>query len=188
MTAQAIFSHEQIDVYLEDRFWSAIKSMHANANKPILLTKHEAIALYAYTNCYPPFFEEINNDLRADETNQFITAIDSGLAKLPIFPESQLHRWAPIPTEELELLNSGEVVTNLGYTSTNLFPKRFDACDPDCDAMRIYLSDGRDISLYSDDVGINLHEILIPRGASFKLLGHYPESRFSYELLQVTIT
>lgn len=130
------------------------------------------------------FFEEINGALRCREEHYLVDLIDSGLRKLPIHFESLTHRWAKIG-DDLQLLLSQGVMINLGYTSTNLHPHRYDGSDFDTDSMRIFMHLGRDISLYSDDNSLGLQELLIPRGASFRLLAQDFCPEFMYDLLQI---
>lgn len=175
---------QEVTEYVIDTWWQTIKSSHEKAHKQITLDKEEALAIYAYTNCMPPFFEEINGALRCREEHYLVDLIDSGLRKLPIHFESLTHRWAKIG-DDLQLLLSQGVMINLGYTSTNLNPHRYDGSDFDTDSMRIFMHLGRDISLYSDDNSLGLQELLIPRGASFRLLAQDFCPEFMYDLLQI---
>lgn len=165
-------------------WWSAIQTSHRQANKPILLNYNEALAIYAYTNCYPPFYKDINNALREGAHHYLVDLIDFALKKLPVHHESVAYRWAKFE-DNLELLLSKSIITNLAYTSTNLHARRYDGSDFDTDSMRIFMHLGRDISLYSDDNSPGLQEALIPRGANFRLLIQNDMPEFTYDLIQV---
>lgn len=183
--AQNVIRDEVAD-YLLDMWWLAIRSSHEKANKEILLTSEEALAVYAYTNCRPPYYQEINNALRDGEDHYMVELIDSALAKLPPETSSVVHRWAIIPGQEIEELRAGNIVTNLGYTSTNREPNRFEECEYGSDSMRIFQHLGRDISLYSDDNSPGLVEVLIPRNSTFKLMGENGTSGFEFDFIQLS--
>lgn len=184
MTKTNVSIIEDVSDYLLDMWWSAIQNSHKQANKPIQLDYNEALAVYAYTNCCPPFYKEINSALRSGEHHYLVDLIDSALQKLPVHYESVAYRWAKLE-DNLELLLSNSIITNLAYTSTNLQTRRYDGSDFDTDSMRIFMHLGRDISLYSDDNSLGLQEALIPRGAKFRLLIQNDTSEFAYDLIQV---
>lgn len=176
---------KEVQEYLLDMWWLAIRKSHEQANKNILLGYDEAIAVYAYTNNYPPFYETINDALRSGENHYLVELIDSALSKLPIDESSVVHRWCPISDSDINLLTSGETIINAGYTSTNLHTKRYDGSSFDCDSIRIFSHTGRNISLYSDDNSLGLEEILIPRNSRFSLLFQDAVAGFSYDLMQL---
>lgn len=178
------FMAQEVGEYLLDMWWLAIQNAHEQVNKAIQLSYDEALAVYAYTNCHPPFYEDINGALRAEQDHYLVPLIDSALEKLPYHPESVTHRWASLGAD-LEILLSNGIITNNGYTSTNLETKRYDGSDFDTDSMRIFMHLGRDISLYSDDNTPGLREALIPRGARFRLLAQEAVEGFAYDLLQM---
>ncbi|MBX4605972.1 hypothetical protein C7266_01360 [Klebsiella variicola] len=184
MTDAKTFMIQEVGEYLLDMWWGTIKSSHEKIRKPITLEYDEALAVYAYTNCQPPFFEDINGALRRGEHHYLVDLIDSALEKLPVHSESVTYRWATIGND-LQLLLSKGVMTNLAYTSTNLQTRRYDGNDFDTDSMRIFMHLGRDISLYSDDNSLGLQEALIPRGASFRLLAQNSVPEFMYDLMQI---
>ena len=150
MTDAKTFMAQEVGEYFLDMWWGTIKSSHEEIRKPITLEYDEALAVYAYTNCQPPFFEDINGALRCGEHHYLVDLIDSALEKLPVHSESVAYRWASIGND-LQLLLSDCVMTNLAYTSTNLQTRRYDGTGFDTDSMRIFMHLGRDISLYSDD-------------------------------------
>ncbi|WP_454719375.1 hypothetical protein [Citrobacter freundii] len=184
MTDAKTFMAQEIGEYLLDMWWGTIKSSHEKIRKPITLEYDEALAVYAYTNCQPPFFEDINSALRCGEHHYLVDLIDSALEKLPVHSESVTYRWANIGND-LQLLLSDGVMTNLAYTSTNLQTRRYDGTDFDTDSIRIFMHLGRDISLYSDDNSPGLQEALIPRGARFRLLAQNSVPEFMYDLMQI---
>ncbi len=175
----------EVEEYLLDMWWGAIKTSHESARKEIILDYDEALAIYAYTNCRPPFYQDINNALRYSHDHYLVSLIDSALLKLPLHNESVVHRWTAIDSAQMQILLSDEVVTNQAYTSTNIQTRRYDGSEFNVDSMRIFMHLGRDISLYSDDNTPGLQEALIPRGAKFRLLGQDIVPGFSYDLLQV---
>ncbi|MBH3270845.1 hypothetical protein I5N37_05695 [Serratia marcescens] len=184
MTDVKIFMANEVGEYIVDMWWGNIKSSHEAVKKEITLDYDEALAVYAYTNCLPPFFEDINGALRRGEDHYLVDLIDSALQKLPVHSESLTYRWANIG-DDLQLLLSNGIMTNLAYTSTNLQTRRYDGTDFDTDSMRIFMHLGRDISLYSDDNSLGLQEALIPRGASFRLLAQNAVPEFMYDLIQI---
>lgn len=175
---------QEVGEYLLDMWWGTIQTSHEQARKPIQLSYDEALAVYAYTNCHPPFYEDINGALRCREHHYLVELIDSALQKLPVHYESVAYRWANIGDDLGPLLSNG-VITNLAYTSTNLQACRYDGGDFDTNSMRIFMHLGRDISLYSDDNSPGLQEALIPRGAKFRLLIQDAVREFEYDLIQI---
>lgn len=166
-------------------WWLAIQNAHENANINIVLDYDEAIAVYAYTNCIPPFYEKINSALRAGEDYYLVPLIDSALQKLPIHTSTVVHRWTDMSEGDIGILTHGGVFLNAGYTSTNMHSRRYDGAGFDCESFRIFMHTGRNISLYSDDFSFQLEEILIPRNASFRMLGRDVIAGFSFDLIQV---
>lgn len=138
-------------------------------NKNVVLTKDESVALYSYTNVYPPFYEALNSELRCSvEENQLIPLIDSALRKLPIYSGEFVYRCSCPLAEEIATLAEGGIVVDRGYLSTL---KRFHRIDMIFEIdyeMKIMHFNGRDISLYSDDFSSKIQEVLLPRGSSFK--------------------
>lgn len=185
MSAGRIYIRKEVQEYLLDRWWLSICKSHEHANKNILLDYDEVIAVYAYTNNYPPFYEKINEALRSGQNHQLVELIDSALSKLPVDESSVVHRWCPISVLEMNILISGEPIINAGYASTNLHPKRYDGSSFDCDSIRIFSHTGRNISLYSDDISLGLEEILIPRDSRFRLLFQDAVAGFSYDVMQL---
>lgn len=181
MTDARTFMAKEVGEYLLDMWWGSIKTSHEEARKQIILDYDEALAVYAYTNGQPPFFEDINSALRCGEHHYLVDLIDSALQKLPVHSESLTYRWASIGDS---LLPNG-VMTNLAYTSTNLQTRRYDGTDFDTDSMRIFMHLGRDISLYSDDNSPGLQEALIPRGSRFRLLVRDAVPEFMYDFIQI---
>lgn len=184
MTDTKTLMAQDVNEYLLDMWWGSIKSSHEKANKAITLNYNEALAVYAYTNCFPPFFEDINGALRCGEDHYLVGLIDSALQKLPVHSESLTYRWASIDSDLQVLLSKG-VMINRAYTSTNLQTRRFDGTGFNTDSMRIFMHLGRDISLYSDDNSPGLQEALIPRGARFRLLAQNAVPAFMYDLIQI---
>nr|TRO71713.1 hypothetical protein E5140_18485 [Pantoea agglomerans] len=185
MSAIRNYIKKEVQEYLLDMWWLAIRKSHEQANKDILLDYDEAIAVYAYTNNYPPFYDKINDALRTGEDHYLVELIDSALSKLPVDESSVVHRWCTISTSEINILISGDSIINAGYTSTNLHAKRYDGSSFDCDSIRIFSLIGRNISLYSYDNSIGLEEILIPRNSRFTLLFQNVVPGFSYDLMQL---
>ncbi|QLE36206.1 ADP-ribosyltransferase [Vibrio parahaemolyticus] len=151
-----------------DRFWLSVQINHSKLNKNVLLDRDEAVAVYAYTNVYPPFYDAINGALREGDTGHFLIAIlDQAIVKLPNYSSNIVYRWSSPPIEQIEALERGELVEELGYVSTLKEPNELDMVDSDCLLLSISHQDGRDISLYSDDFSSAIQEVLIPRGARF---------------------
>ncbi|QIR07979.1 ADP-ribosyltransferase [Salinivibrio costicola] len=151
-----------------DRFWLSVQTNHSKLNKNVLLERDEAVALYAYTNVYPPFYDAINGALREGDAGHFLIALlDQAIAKLPNYSSNIVYRWTSPPIEQIKALERGSLVEELGYVSTLKEPNELDMVDGDCLLFSIYHLSGRDISLYSDDFSSAIQEVLIPRGASF---------------------
>lgn len=151
-----------------DRFWLSVQINHSKLNKNVLLDRDEAVALYAYTNVYPPFYAAINSALREGDAEHFLIALlDQAIVKLPNYRSNIVYRWSSPPIEQMEALERGELVEELGYVSTLKEPNKLDMVDSDCLLFSISHQNGRDISLYSDDFSPAIQEVLIPRGASF---------------------
>jgi hypothetical protein len=92
MSAGRNYIRKEVQEYLLDMWWLAIRNSHEQAKKDILLDYDEAIAVYAYTNVCPPFYEKINDALRSGENHYLVELIDSALSKLPIDESSVVHR------------------------------------------------------------------------------------------------
>ncbi|PST91302.1 hypothetical protein C9I86_08375 [Photobacterium sp. NCIMB 13483] len=169
-----------LKVAVYDQFWAMVKLNHTKVKKEVLLSRDEAVALYAYTTCYPPMYKEINSALRAGKLNNFIIKlVDSGLTKLPIYQEQFVYRWS-IPTlDEQEALANNEVTIDGAYLSTLKAPNEITMVEHDCMLLKIKHLNGRDIALYSDDYSIEIQEVLIPRGSSF--ITHNPHDQ-EYDL------
>ena len=151
-----------------DQFWNMVQLNHSKVNQEVKLIKDEAIALYAYTLCHPPFYKEINKALRNGDTNNFIIKlIDSAIKNLPIYRGKYVFRWTLPLLEEKEKLDSYEEVFEKAYLSTLKFPNEITMADPECILFKIEHLNGRDIALYSDDYSIDIQEVILPRGSSF---------------------
>ncbi|MEZ8987182.1 hypothetical protein OAI_00045 [Vibrio cyclitrophicus FF160] len=157
-----------LKVAVYDQFWGMVQLNHSKVQKDILLTRDEAVALYAYTVCYPPMYIEINAALRKGKLNNFlIKLVDSALAKLPIYQELFVYRWSVPTLDEQDKLANDEVVVDGAYLSTLKAPNEITMVEHDCMLLKIKHLNGRDIALYSDDYSIDIQEVLIPRGSSF---------------------
>lgn len=151
-----------------DRFWLSVRSNHSKLNQNVLLDRDEAVAVYAYTNVYPPFYDAINGALREGDAGHFlIELLDQAIAKLPNYTANIVYRWSSPPIGQMEDLARGDLVEELGYVSTLKEPNELDMVDVDCLLFSINHQNGRDISLYSDDFSSAIQEVLIPRGARF---------------------
>ncbi|MGF1878096.1 ADP-ribosyltransferase [Photobacterium frigidiphilum] len=157
-----------LKVAVYDQFWSIVKLNHSKVQKDIILPRDEAVALYAYTVCYPPMYQEINAALREGKLNNFlIKLVDSALDQLPIYQDRFVYRWS-IPTlGEQEQLANNEAVVEGAYLSTLKEPNEITMVENDCMLLKVVHLNGRDIALYSDDYSAEIQEVLIPRGSSF---------------------
>jgi len=157
-----------LTVAVYDQFWGMVQLNHSKRQKKVLLSRDEAVALYAYTVCYPPIYKEINSALRTGSLNNFlIKLVDSALLKLPIYSELFVYRWSIPAMDEQTKLANGEVVIDGAYLSTLKYPNELTMVECDCMLLKIKHLNGRDIGLYSDDFSADIQEVLIPRGASF---------------------
>ena len=174
----------KVDVY--DHFYTIVQMNHSKVKQDIKLAKDEAVALHAYTKCYPPFYIEINTALRNGEYNNFlIKLIDSALSKLPDYHVSIVYRWT-VPTLDEQLsLENDEILTELAYLSTLKLPNELDMVESDCLLVKINHINGKDIALYSDDYSADIQEVLIPRGATFK---KHKEPDVKYDLYMIQIS
>ena len=157
----------KVDIY--DQFYSIVQMNHDRVKKEISLSKDEAVALHAYTKCYPLIYSEINFALRDGFNNHFlIKLIDAALNKLPNYDGQVVYRWT-VPTlpEQDELENDG-TVTEYAYLSTLKLPNEITMIESDCWLLRINHLNGKDVALYSDDYSIEIQEVLIPRGSTFQ--------------------
>ncbi|WP_279464558.1 ADP-ribosyltransferase [Aeromonas veronii] len=92
---------------------------HSKVQKKIFLSRDEAVALYAYTVCYPPMYKEINSALREGKLNNFlIKLVDSALDNLPIYTDRFVYRWSVPTLDEQDKLAKNAVVTDRAYLST----------------------------------------------------------------------
>jgi hypothetical protein len=174
-----------LKVAVYDQFWSVVKLNHSKVQKDVFLSRDEAVALYAYTVCYPPMYKEINSALREGKLNNFlIKLVDSALTKLPIYSEPFVYRWSiPIMDEQNKLTNN-EVIIDCAYLSTLKAPNDLTMVEYDCMLLKIKHLNGRDIALYSDDYSADIQEVLIPRGASY--LPYIPvDSNYDFTIEQI---
>ncbi|NMH66281.1 ADP-ribosyltransferase [Shewanella salipaludis] len=156
----------KVDIY--DQFLAIVQMNHGKLKKEISVTRDEAVALHAYTKCYPPIYQEINSALRDGKFNHFlIKLIDSALNKLPVYGESEVYRWTVPTLDEQECLEGNLQVTENAYLSTLKAPNQIDMAEHDCWLIKISHLNGRDIALFSDDFSLEIQEVLIPRGSSF---------------------
>jgi len=175
-----------LKVAVYDQFWSVVLLNHSKVKKEVALTRDEAVALYAYTVCYPPMYKEINAALRAGTLNNFlIKLVDSALSKLPVYNGIALYRWTLPTLDEQDKLINNEIITELAYISTLKEPNELTMAEHDCMLLKIIHLNGRDISLYSDDFSIDIQEVLIPRGSSF-VLAQTHDQNFDFTLQQVS--
>lgn len=173
----------KVDVY--DQFYSIVQLNHSRVKKDIKLARDEAVALHAYTKCYPPFYIEINSALRGGEYNNFlIKLIDSALSKLPDYDEKIVYRWTVPTLEEQVSLNNDEMITEHAYLSTLKLPNELDMVESDCLLVKIKHLNGKDIALYSDDYSIDIQEVLIPRGSTFQKVAE-PDINYDLDMMQI---
>ncbi|MGR5187742.1 ADP-ribosyltransferase [Photobacterium damselae] len=174
-----------LKVAVYDQFWSVVMLNHSKVQKEILLSRDEAVALYAYTVCYPPMYKEINAALREGRLNNFlIKLVDSALNKLPIYTERVVYRWSVPTLDEQGKLAANEVVIDGAYLSTLKVPNELTMVEHDCMLIKITHLNGRDISLYSDDYSPDIQEVLIPRGSSF-ISANIQDTQFDLTIDQV---
>ena len=157
----------KVDIY--DQFYSIVQMNHGNVKRDITLSKDEAVAIHAYTKCYPPIYTEINSALREGYNNHFlIKLIDTALTKLPNYNGKVVFRWT-IPTLlEQDQLENNIPITENAYLSTLKLPNEITMVESDCWLLRIHHLNGKDVSLYSDDYSSDIQEVLIPRGSAFQ--------------------
>jgi hypothetical protein len=173
----------KVDVY--DQFYSIVQMNHGRVKKDIQLAKDEAVALHAYTKCYPPLYIEINSALRDGQYNHFlIKLIDSALSKLPNYDENIVYRWTVPTLEEQRSLENEGMVTEYAYVSTLKLPNEIDMAESDCWLVRINHINGKDIALYSDDYSVDIQEVLIPRGSVFQKLAE-PNLDYDLDMTQI---
>lgn len=166
-----------LKVAIYDQFWSVVQLNHSKVQKKVFLSRDEAVALYAYTVCYPPMYKEINSALREGKLNNFlIKLVDSALDNLPIYTDRFVYRWSVPTLDEQDKLATNAVVTDGAYLSTLKKPNTLTMVEHDCWLIKIKHLNGRDISLFSDDFSVDIQEILIPRGSSFLLSPHHDPS------------
>ena len=174
-----------LKVAVYDQFWGMVKLNHTKVQKEVFLSRDEAVALYAYTACYPPMYKEINAALREGKLNNFlIKLVDSALNKLPIYSGQFVYRWSVPTLDEQAKLAANEVVIDGAYLSTLKLPNELTMVEHDSMLIKILHLNGRDVSLYSDDYSADIQEILIPRGSSF-VLGAPDEPDFDLKIEQV---
>lgn len=173
----------KVDVY--DQFWSIVKLNHSRVQKDVMLPRDEAVALYAYTVCYPPMYQEINFALREGKLNNFlIKLVDSALNLLPVYQDRFVYRWTVPTLDERDKLANDDVVIDGAYLSTLKAPNEIDMVESDCILLKINHLNGRDIALYSDDYSAEIQEVLIPRGSSFVSLVP-PDDNYDLTINQV---
>ncbi|NMD50398.1 hypothetical protein HG547_01935 [Shewanella sp. DNRA4] len=174
-----------LKVAVYDQFWSVVQLNHSKVQKEVFLSRDEAVALYAYTVCYPPMYKAINSALRENRLNNFlIKLVDSALNKLPVYTARYVYRWSmPTLNEQAKLANN-EVIVDRAYLSTLKVPNVLTMVEHDCIIIKIKHLNGRDISLFSDDFSADIQEVLIPRGSSF-LQYHPHDPDFDLTIEQV---
>jgi len=174
-----------LKVGIYDQFLAIVQMNHRKVQKKISVTRDEAVALNAYTKCYPPIYQEINSALRDGKFNHFlIKLIDSALNKLPIYGESDVYRWTVPTLDEQERLAGNIQVTENAYLSTLKVPNRIDMVEHDCWLIKISHLNGRDVGVFSDDFSPEIQEVLIPRSSSFSCANEHDAS-FDLTLQQV---
>ena len=157
-----------LKVAVYDQFWGIVRLNHSKVQKDVILPRDEAVALYAYTVCYPPMYQKINSALREGKLNNFlIKLVDSALNRLPIYQDRFVYRWSVPTLDEQDRLANNEVVIDGAYLSTLKAPNEITMVEHDCILLKINHLNGRDIALYSDDYSVEIQEVLIPRGSSF---------------------
>ncbi len=174
-----------LKVAVYDQFWSIVQLNHNKVQKEVFLSRDEAVALYAYTVCYPPMYKEINTALREGRLNNFLVKlVDSALNKLPVYSGQFVYRWSVPTLDEQANLAANDVVIDGAYLSTLKLPNELTMVEHDCMLIKISHLNGRDISLYSDDYSADIQEVLIPRGSSF-VLSNLDEPEFDLTIEQV---
>jgi hypothetical protein len=173
----------KVEIY--DQFYSIVQLNHSIVKKDIKLAKDEAVALHAYTKCYPPFFITINSALRGGDYNHFlIKLIDSALSKLPDYDEKIVYRWAVPTLDERRSLENNETITEHAYLSTLKLPNELTMVESDCLLLKINHLNGKDIALYSDDYSADIQEVLIPRGGIFQKHAE-PDANYDLDIMQI---